>query len=27
VLTQKPVAVYVETIYPSGDFSTLGIGT
>ena len=27
MMSQKPVAVYVETVYDSGDFSTLGIGT
>jgi hypothetical protein len=27
MLVKRPIAVYVEEVYPSGDFSLLGIGT
>jgi hypothetical protein len=27
VLIKKPIAVYVEKVYPDGDFSFLGIGS
>jgi hypothetical protein len=27
VLVKQPAAVYVEQVYPYGDFSLLGIGT